>query len=32
VILLAPAYKGMMLLLQLIYPFRVGHGWNIFQS
>jgi Zn-dependent protease len=32
VILLAPAYKGMVLLLQLIYPFRVGQGWNIFQS
>jgi Zn-dependent protease len=32
VILLTPAFKGMMLLLQLIYPFRVGHGWNIFQS
>jgi Zn-dependent protease len=30
--LLAPAFKGMMLLLQLIYPFRVGDGWNIFQS
>jgi Zn-dependent protease len=30
--LLAPAYKGMLLLLQLIYPFRVGQGWNIFQS
>ena len=32
VFLLAPAYKGMMLLLQVIYPFRVGQGWNIFQS
>jgi Zn-dependent protease len=30
--LLTPAYKGMILLLQLIYPFRVGQGWNIFQS
>ena len=30
--LLTPAYKGMMLLLQVIYPFRVGQGWNIFQS
>ena len=30
--LLTPAYKGMVLLLQLIYPFRVGQGWNIFQS
>jgi Zn-dependent protease len=30
--LLTPAYKGMMLLLQVIYPFRVGPGWNIFQS
>jgi Zn-dependent protease len=32
VVLLTPAYKGMVLLLQLIYPFRVGTGWNIFQS
>jgi len=32
VFLLTPAYKGMMLLLQVIYPFRVGQGWNIFQS
>jgi Zn-dependent protease len=31
-ILLTPAYKGMTLLLQVIYPFRVGQGWNIFQS
>lgn len=31
-VLLAPAYQGMMLLLRLIYPFRVGQGWNIFQS
>jgi Zn-dependent protease len=30
--LLTPAYKGMMLLMQAIYPFRVGEGWNIFQS
>ena len=30
--LLTPAYQGMMLLLQVIYPFRVGQGWNIFQS
>jgi Zn-dependent protease len=30
--LLAPAFKGMMLLLQLLYPFRVGDGWNIFRS
>jgi Zn-dependent protease len=30
--LLTPAYKGMMLLVQVIYPFRVGDGWNIFQS
>jgi len=32
VFLLTPAYQGMMLLLQVIYPFRVGQGWNIFQS
>jgi Zn-dependent protease len=32
VFLLTPAYKGMMFLLQVIYPFRVGQGWNIFQS
>lgn len=31
-ILLAPAYKGMALLLYLIYPYRVGQAWNIFQS
>ena len=30
--LLTPAYQGMMVLLQVIYPFRVGQGWNIFQS
>lgn len=30
--LLTPAYKGMVLLLQVIYPYRVGPGWNIFQS
>jgi len=30
--LLAPAVKGMGLLLQIILPFRVGDGWNIFQS
>lgn len=28
--LLTPAYRGMGYLLQLIYPFRVGQGWNIF--
>ncbi len=31
-ILLTPAYQGMILLLNFIYPFRVGYGWNIFQS
>lgn len=30
--LLAPAVKGMRLLLHIILPFRVGEGWNIFQS
>jgi Zn-dependent protease len=30
--LLAPAVKGMRLLLQIILPFSVGDGWNIFQS
>lgn len=30
-ILLTPAFKGMMLLLHFIYPYRVGEGWNIFQ-
>lgn len=30
--LLAPALKGMGLLLHIILPFRVGDGWNIFQS
>jgi Zn-dependent protease len=30
--LLAPAYKGMILLLHLILPYSVGDGWNIFQS
>jgi Zn-dependent protease len=32
IFLLAPAFKGMNLFVQLIYPFRVGDGWNIFQS
>jgi Zn-dependent protease len=30
--LLAPAVKGMRLLLHIILPFSVGDGWNIFQS
>jgi Zn-dependent protease len=30
--LLTPAYKGMVFLLNLILPFSVGDGWNIFQS
>jgi Zn-dependent protease len=30
--LLAPAVKGMGLLLHIILPFSVGDGWNIFQS
>jgi Zn-dependent protease len=30
--LLSPALKGMSLLLQIILPFSVGDGWNIFQS
>jgi Zn-dependent protease len=30
--LLAPAFKGMGVLLQLILPYSVGEGWNIFQS
>jgi Zn-dependent protease len=30
--LLAPAVKGMRVLLQIILPFSVGDGWNIFQS
>jgi Zn-dependent protease len=30
--LLAPAFKSMGLILQLILPFSVGQGWNIFQS
>jgi hypothetical protein len=29
---LAPAVKGMRLLLHIILPFSVGDGWNIFQS
>ena len=29
-ILLTPARQGMILLLQLILPFSVGDGWNIF--
>ncbi len=28
--LLTPAYRGMGFLLQLIHPYRVGEGWNIF--
>jgi Zn-dependent protease len=32
VFLLAPAFKGMGVLLQLILPYSVGNGWNIFQS
>jgi Zn-dependent protease len=32
VFLLAPAVKGMRLLLHVILPFSVGDGWNIFQS
>jgi Zn-dependent protease len=32
VILLTPAFKGMILILQLISPFGVGQTWNIFQS
>jgi Zn-dependent protease len=31
-ILLFPAFKGMQLLINIIAPFRVGSGWNIFQS
>jgi Zn-dependent protease len=31
-LLLTPAFKGMGFLLDLILPFRVGDGWNIFQS
>jgi Zn-dependent protease len=30
--LLAPAVKGMRVLLHIILPFSVGDGWNIFQS
>lgn len=30
--LLAPAFKGMGVLLYFILPYRVGDGWNIFQS
>ena len=30
--LLAPAFKGMSVLLYFILPYRVGDGWNIFQS
>lgn len=29
-VLLAPAYQGMMLLMNWILPYHVGQGWNIF--